>query len=135
MTGTRFWTILEIVGTLVAVTVLGIAVWLDPDNRGFGTHEQLGLPPCGYLETTGELCVSCGMTTSFAHMAEADPVPAWQANPVGVALFLLTLATPFWLIHALVTGKDPLRFHAHRFGRFLLPALVISLMILWYIRS
>src|SRR5690606_27831172 len=32
--------------------VLVLARMLEPDARGHGTHEQLGLPPCGFLELT-----------------------------------------------------------------------------------
>ena len=27
---------------------LGVAAMLRPDGRGFGTHQQLGLPPCTF---------------------------------------------------------------------------------------
>ncbi|NBO19844.1 MAG: DUF2752 domain-containing protein, partial [Proteobacteria bacterium] len=41
--------------------------WLTPDARGLGTHEQLGLPPCGFYLWYGLPCPSCGMTTSWPH--------------------------------------------------------------------
>jgi hypothetical protein len=79
-----------------ATAVLWIARVLDPDERGHGTHEQLGLPPCGFLELTGIPCPGCGLTTAFAHLARADLAAAFSANPGAVPLFTLTLlAVPF----------------------------------------
>jgi hypothetical protein len=87
------------VWTLVAAgagAVLWIARALEPDARGHGTHEQLGLPPCGFLELTGIPCPGCGLTTAFAHLARADVVAAFEANPGALPLFAVTLfAVPF----------------------------------------
>ena len=55
--------------TGLAVVTLGIARALTPAPAGFGTHEQLGLPPCAFLHWTGFPCPSCGLTTCFAHAA------------------------------------------------------------------
>ena len=59
----RFFTLLLGAGIVV---VFGIAVWLKPDPRGFGTHQQLGLPPCTFRSLTGTNCPHCGLTTSFS---------------------------------------------------------------------
>src|SRR5687768_15883893 len=45
-------------------SLLVVASMLQPDSRGMGTHEQLGMPPCTFLFLTGIRCPSCGMTTS-----------------------------------------------------------------------
>jgi hypothetical protein len=75
--------------------VLVLARSLHPDSRGFGTHEQLGLPPCGWLALTDLPCPACGLTTAFAHMARGDLTGAWSAHVFGVVLFgLVTLAVP-----------------------------------------
>lgn len=74
---------------VLAVTVLIIAVAriLEPEPSGYGTHTQLGLPPCGFLSLTGLRCPGCGLTTAFAHMVRFDVVEALLANPFGVVLF------------------------------------------------
>lgn len=79
---------------LVASTgpVLALAMWLDPDPAGVGTHRQLGLGGCTVLTLTGWPCPMCGMTTTFTHMAHADPIGAVVTQPFGVVLFLVTLA-------------------------------------------
>ena len=64
-----------------AATVLTVAALLTPRRAGFGTHEELGLPPCSFLARTGYPCASCGMTTSFAAMAHGRLVEAFLAHP------------------------------------------------------
>lgn len=81
--------------------VLGIAVWLRPDPRGFGTHTQLGFDPCGLLVRTGLPCPTCGMTTAFAYTVRGQAWQAVKAQPggfllcvglmAGVAISLITL--------------------------------------------
>jgi len=66
----------------LAATLL-LALWLEPDPRGLGTHEQLLLRPCKFHEVTGLPCPSCGMTTAFAHMARGEPRKAFIAQPLG----------------------------------------------------
>lgn len=75
-----------------AWTVLAIAFWLRPDARGFGTHEQLGLPPCSFQAHTGIPCPGCGLTTSFANMAHLHVLDAFRAHLMGPLLFTLTFA-------------------------------------------
>jgi hypothetical protein len=75
-----------------AILVLAIASSLAPDPRGFGTHEKLGLPPCGLLRMTGIPCPSCGMTTSFAHAVRLELVESARAQPLGLLLAFATAA-------------------------------------------
>lgn len=71
------------------VAVIGVALSLEPDPRGYGTHEALGLPPCGLVFLTrGRVpCPSCGMTTSFAHAARLQLADSFRAHPFGLVLF------------------------------------------------
>ena len=39
---------------------------IEPDQRGYGTHEQVGLPPCTFIRVFNVRCPTCGMMTSFA---------------------------------------------------------------------
>lgn len=71
------------------VSVLVLAAWLEPDARGYGTHTQLGLPPCGFLTWTGAPCPGCGLTTAFAHAMRGHWALALNANPLGLALFVV----------------------------------------------
>lgn len=76
----------------VAWGVLLTAAWLQPDARGYGTHQQLGLPPCMFEAFTHIPCPGCGLTTSFAYMAHGRVFSAFGAHLMGPELFLMTLA-------------------------------------------
>jgi hypothetical protein len=69
--------------------ILTVAAIVEPDARGYGTHTQLGLPPCGFQMLTGSPCPGCGLTTAFAHAIRGDWSLAIAANPLGLGLFLV----------------------------------------------
>lgn len=117
----RFDRFLSLGCLAASLAVIAASVALEPDPRGHGTHEQLGLPPCGFLRDHGVPCISCGMTTAFVAMAHGDPLFAVRANPFGALLFLLAAVAPFYFGHAAVTGLDPFRFLRHRRAAVLLP--------------
>jgi hypothetical protein len=77
---------------VASLLVLGVARSLEPDARGFGTHERLGLPPCGLMRLAGVPCPSCGMTTAFAYAAHLEPLEALRAQPFGALLAALAAA-------------------------------------------
>lgn len=92
----------------VALTVvLAVAAWLRPDPQGFGTHQQLGLPPCQFARLTGHPCPSCGMTTAFAWTVRGRLGRAWKANPAGGLLALSCAALVPWLLIGAAWGKSP----------------------------
>lgn len=70
-----------------------VAASLTPDPAGHGTHMQLGMPPCGFLASTGLPCPGCGLTTCFAHMVRLEISPALRANVFGVPLFGTMIAS------------------------------------------
>ena len=84
------------------VLVLAAAAAIEPDSRGYGTHTQLGFPPCGFLLLTGSPCPGCGLTTAFAHGIRGQLSLAATANPLGLALFLVVcLCIPLGVTAAL----------------------------------
>ncbi|MGB8332752.1 MAG: DUF2752 domain-containing protein [Polyangiales bacterium] len=99
--------------TLVAASVLVLtaAAAVVPDPRGYGTHTQLGLPPCGFLLLTGFPCPGCGLTTAFAYGIRGQWLLAASANPLGLAMFLVvclcvplgaTAALRGWTVDAVI---------------------------------
>jgi hypothetical protein len=75
--------------------VLTIARVLSPSPDGFGTHRQLGLPPCFFHQFTGIPCPTCGMTTSFAHTVRFHFYEAFITQPFGMlACVLMALMIP-----------------------------------------
>ena len=95
-------------GVVLAGTValLGTAVWLDPDPTGLGTHEQLGIPACGWPHGLGVPCPTCGMTTAFALAAEGRMGSALACQPAAAVLAVATAAAGLLALHVLVTGSS-----------------------------
>ena len=91
---------------LATAGVLGVAYLLHPSARGIGTHQTLGLPPCGLEKATGVPCATCGMTTSFSYAAHGDLVSAFINQPAGAMLAVLTAMAAILSGYALVTGMD-----------------------------
>lgn len=89
------------------IAVVTIAAWLRADARGFGTHEQLGIPPCMFSAATHVPCPGCGLTTSFTHMAHLHFYEAFRAHLMGPLLFLVTLFVALYGPYAMVRGRSP----------------------------
>jgi uncharacterized protein DUF2752 len=92
------------------ITVFGIARWLNPrdengEPRRMETHRQLGLPPCTFYLFTRLPCPSCGMTTSFSHLAHGDLVNSLKANPMGTLLAVTALAAIPWCLASAIWGR------------------------------
>jgi len=78
--------------------LVGVATTLVPDPRGFGTHVQLGLRPCGFATVTGRPCPTCGMTTAFAWFVRGSIDRSWKANPTGALFALVSVPLIGWLV-------------------------------------
>lgn len=92
----------------IAVTaILVVALVLTPSPSGMGTHMAMGLPPCGFLESTGLPCPTCGMTTAFSLMAHGRPLAAFRAQPAGALLFIVALGAMVAAWRAVWTGRLP----------------------------
>ena len=94
-------TSLGIVGLLLLVT----ARRLEPDPRGYGTHEQLGLTPCFFKDWTGYQCPTCGSTTAWAHALRGDLLQACSANLGGTLLCGAALVAVPWLFAVVIVGR------------------------------
>jgi hypothetical protein len=66
-----------------------VATALVPAVAGMGTHRQLGLPSCTWPSFFGIPCITCGMTTSFAHAVRGQWLRALEAQPAGFLLAIL----------------------------------------------
>jgi len=115
--------------------VFAVAWWLNPyeadgSARRMATHQQLGLPPCTFVEVTGVPCPACGMTTSFALLVKGDVANSARANWVGTLLACFCLAFIPWALVSVVRGR-PL------FVRSLEKALIsvlVGLLVLMFAR-
>ncbi len=107
---------------LPCLAVLGLALYLKPDPRGYGTHSQLGGGQCGMLIMTGYPCPTCGMTTAFAHFVRGQWLRAVWVQPAGFVLAAATTgltAIAFW---TLLRGRWP---------RMRLPAFITPYRLFW----
>jgi hypothetical protein len=93
-------------GSLCLLSMLAIAGRLTPDERGYGTHEQLLLmAPCGFMSWTGLACPTCGMTTSWSWLARGNLSAACQANPLGCALGVFSVVLSPWMMASGLRGR------------------------------
>ena len=92
------------VGLLLAGLLLTAAT-LSPDRRGFGTHRQMGFPPCTFQVAWGIRCPACGMTTAWAHVVRGHPVRALQANVGGALLAIAAVAAAPWALISGIRGR------------------------------
>lgn len=125
---------LWLVASGASLAVLCLARALHPDPRGFGTHEQLGLPPCGFLSLTHWPCPGCGLTTAFSCMARGDVLSALRANAFGVPLFaIVCAAAPFctWAALRDLSSREAL---ARVGGPRTLVLLALGWMSSWIVR-
>lgn len=90
---------------LACLSVLVVALILQPSPDGFGTHRQLGMPPCGWVQAFGKPCMTCSMTTAFSHMAHGHVVQSFVTQPMGAFLALVT-ASAVWIgAHGAIFGS------------------------------
>jgi len=89
----------------VLLGLLFVALLLEPDRQGYGTHQQLGLPPCTIVVLYGRRCPSCGMTTSWAYLVRGQVGAAIEANVGGALLGLVALASAPWMLASATRGR------------------------------
>ena len=84
--------LLALFSGLVLLALLLISRGLIPSPTGFGTHQQLGLPPCTAIVLLNIPCPACGMTTSWAYTTRGNLIAAAQSNAGGMLLALIAMA-------------------------------------------
>ena len=95
----------NLVLTTGCLVVVITGVWLEPDPRGYGTHEKLGLPPCPVPKLIGYPCPTCGFTTALARTARLQLGDAFSANPFGAMVFVAACGFLLWRVVATATGQ------------------------------
>ena len=78
---------------------------LEPDPRGYGTHEQLGWAPCWFNRYVGRPCPACGMTTAWAYAVRGRIREAVTANAGGAAACGLAVLAGPWLVVSAARGR------------------------------
>lgn len=124
------WALLALGSAAVLVT----SRLLTPDPHGVGTHLQLGLPPCGFLELFGKPCPACGLTTAFAHLAHGSLFESLHANPMGLPLFVLTVLLLGLALRGLVRGEALAQLVQGRAPLWIAVAVCGGLLVVWGVR-
>lgn len=96
--------VLLIGGTMLAAG-FGLALKLEPDPRGYGTHRQLGLPECSFQVIFQRPCPACGLTTSVAWFVRGQWQAALRANPGGVLLAVICVGLIPWCWWSAWSGR------------------------------
>jgi Protein of unknown function (DUF2752) len=94
------WLVLGFAFAAIAVVVV-LAIVVEPDPRGFGTHERLGLPPCKPMEWWNVPCPGCGVTTSVALAGHGHFWASIHNQPFG---FVTAIGLPLFGLWAIVTA-------------------------------
>jgi hypothetical protein len=119
-------------GGLVALLVT--AALLEPSPRGYGTHQQLRLPPCSFQMLFGMRCPSCGMTTSWSHMMHGHVVQSLEANSGGALLALAAIVFGPWSLVSGLRGRWLLRPLDERIALVLVVTILVVTLLDWGIR-
>lgn len=122
------------VAALLVLLGLGF-VWLlfgvEPDPRGYDTHVQLGMSPCGWPRTHGMPCPTCGATTAAALLVRGRALQAVAAHPFGAAVALAGLAAAATALYCLLARRSWLDLFAQLPLRLLLPGGILLLGLSW----
>src|SRR5688500_10522680 len=102
---TAHWICLAAAAACVLV-LAALGTLLTPAPEGHGTHTQLGLPACSFMELTALPCPGCGVTTAAALAARGELARAFVVQPFGAALALGMALFPLWSLVQSLRGRD-----------------------------
>jgi Protein of unknown function (DUF2752) len=88
----------------VVLVILG--TFVQPDPRGFGTHEKLGLPSCKMMDWFGVPCPGCGVTTSVALAAHGRFLDSIRNQPFGMVVVVGLPLVALWAVAGHLKGRD-----------------------------
>ena len=87
----RWSKVVLLVAIATVLALFSLARALRPSPLGYGTHQQLGLPPCSSVALFGIRCPACGMTTAWSYALRGQWIDAWHANAGGLVLVVIAL--------------------------------------------
>ena len=92
---------------VIPISLLGVAGGLEPNSKGVGTHQQLGLPPCSMRVLFGIRCPGCGMTTSWAHFTRGQFAQSARVNSGGFLLAIFSIIVAFLALRTSWSAELP----------------------------
>ena len=99
----------RLVAAITAATGIAAVVVLlqvAPDARGYDTHVQLGMQPCGWPMVYGIPCPTCGCTTAAANIVHGHLLTGFVVQPFGAVVCLALLVAAAFCLWALVRGRS-----------------------------
>jgi hypothetical protein len=99
------WIVLAAAAACV-LALAALGTLLTPAPEGHGTHTQLGLPPCSFMELTALPCPGCGVTTAAVLALRGELARAVATQPFGAALALGIALFPLWVLVQTLRGRD-----------------------------
>ncbi len=132
--GRRWFRLFLIAIGSCGLILLIVAGLLRPSPYGMGTHQQLGLPMCGFLLLTGQPCPSCGMTTSWSHLMRGQLLRSMQANAAGTWLGCWVFVLSLWVIFSGIRNRWMLAKPNEWFFLALLILTLILIISVWIFR-
>jgi len=86
---------LDRVSATVAVAAAATAfvlLWnIEPSAKGYDSHVQLGMAPCGWPRAYGIPCPTCGCTTAACLVVHGNVLQAFVVQPFGALLAIAGL--------------------------------------------
>jgi hypothetical protein len=113
----------------IATTCFIVLGRVQPDARGHGTHEQLGLDPCGWPIHYRIPCPTCGCTTAACLVVHGRPFSALATQPFGAVIALTGLLVGVHAIVCLLRGRS----FADLLVRIPFWRLVLAYMVLFFV--
>ena len=90
----------------VATTLFVLLIRMEPSAKGYDTHVQLGMEPCGWPRAYRIPCPTCGCTTAACHLAHGNVLQAFVAQPFGALLMLVLLLAGAHATYCLVARRS-----------------------------
>ena len=94
---------------LGCLAILVTAARLTPSPEGYGSHTELGLQPCQFMQRTGLPCPGCGMTTSWTWFVRGNLAASLYVQPMGTVLAAIAVCC-FWTgLYVAISGRPVYR--------------------------
>ncbi len=114
--------------------ILIISYVLQPDPRGYGTHEHLFLPPC-YMQFFFHIpCPACGLTTSFAYLAKGSWITAFHLHWMSPVLFLGFVFLFVYSIVCLWNQKPFWNLFENKLTPYFSSFIMVGMLVSWIVK-
>jgi len=122
---------LALLSTSILIMVVGIC--LQPDARGYSTHQRIGLPACPVPQLTGYPCPTCGFTTSLAQMARGHCVAGFRSHILGAVVFLGAISFLVWSFTAPLFHASPVAAGRLLQSKWFWSAMIAVFYLSWFV--